>query len=126
MYLDICLRLWSVLAQSPVAEATGAVTPGAGASPMVVTTAGEPTTASTLTWLQYLLMAFYLMVCVGLIASVLSQTSKNEGLGGMLGGGSTQSVFRGKKSFEEKLGTITNYLAVTFIVLSMMISLVMR
>lgn len=119
MYLDICLRLWSFLAQSPMAEATGA-------APTVVPTAAEPTTASTLTWLQYILMAVYLMVCVGLIASVLSQTSKNEGIGGMLGGGNTQSVFRGKKSFEEKLSTITNYLAVSFIVLSMMISLVMR
>lgn len=122
MYLDICLRLWSVLAQSPAAEAI----PGAAASPSVVTTTAPATTASGLSWLQYIVMAVYLMICVGLIASVLSQTSKNEGLGGMLGGGSTQSVFRGKKSFEESLSTITNYLAVSFILLSMMISLVMR
>jgi preprotein translocase subunit SecG len=74
----------------------------------------------------YLLMVVYLLVCLGLIVAVLSQTSKNEGLGGTLGGGGTQSVFHGKKSVEEKLGTITNVLAVSFIVLSMVVSLALR
>ena len=128
MFLDVCLRLWSFLAQVPGAEApiqAGATqapvpTPAAVAQPPV------PAAPVGLGLVQYLLMALYLLVCVGLIAAVSSQTSKNEGLGGMLGGGNTQSVFQGKKSLEESLSTVTNYLAVSFIVLSMVVSLVMR
>ncbi len=109
MYLDFCLPLWSMLAQSPIvgAPAAAAVRHGNGV-------------------IGYLLMVVYLLVCLGLIVAVLSQTSKNEGLGGTLGGGGTQSVFHGKKSVEEKLGTITNVLAVSFIVLSMVVSLALR
>jgi protein translocase SecG subunit len=37
-------------------------------------------------------------------------------------GGATQSVFRGKRSIEEKLSEFTTYLAVAFVVLSIAIS----
>ena len=120
MFLDLCLRLWSVLAQSPAAEAV----PTPAGAPSVVPPP-PPAASMGLGIVQYLLMTVYLLVCVGLIAAVLSQTSKNEGLSGMLGG-NPQSVFRGKKSMEERLSAVTNYLAVSFLVLSMVISLVMR
>ena len=109
MYLSFCLPMWAMLAQTPGvgAPATTPPHPGHGV-------------------LGYVLMVIYLLVCLGLTAAVLSQTSKNEGLGGTLGGGGSQSVFQGKKSVEEKLGTITNVLAVSFIVLSMVVSLVLR
>jgi len=125
MYLDLCLSLWSILAQAPLPEATGAATPAGAASvappPPPATVGGEG-----LGVVRYILMAVYLVVCLGLIFAVIRQSGKNEGLGGMLGGGGSQNVFRGKKSMEEQLNTVTNYLAVTFMVLSMVISLVMR
>lgn len=117
MLFDACVRLWSTLAQA------------AGGAPVSLPQAepsSSPSTGGGLTPLQYVVMALYLLVCLGLIAAVLSQSSKEEGLSGMLGGGSTQSVFRGKKSFEEKLQTATNVLAVSFIVLSMLISWLFR
>jgi protein translocase SecG subunit len=118
MYLDFCLRLWATLAQAPTGvpvEANPAVSPPP-----------PPAAAPSLSFIQYILMAVYLLVSIGLIAAVVTQSSKNEGIGGMLGGGNTQSVFQGKKSTEEMLGTATNYLAVSFIVLSMVVSMVMR
>lgn len=74
------------------------------------------------TFIQYLFLAVYFLVCAGLVVLVLVQTSKSEGLSGTLGG-ATQSIFRGKRSFEEKLNQITAYVATAFIVGSILISL---
>ncbi|MDQ7822994.1 MAG: preprotein translocase subunit SecG [Candidatus Eremiobacteraeota bacterium] len=71
------------------------------------------------------LQVIYFLVCAGLIAAVMLQTTKSEGLSGMLGG-ATQSVFRGKKSVEEKIGLITSYLAGAFIVGSLVIFMLMK
>lgn len=71
--------------------------------------------------MHYLLLSVYLLVCIGLIIAVLVQTTKSEGLSGIIGG-ATQSIFRGKKSIEEKLNQFTTYLAVAFIALSIAIS----
>jgi protein translocase SecG subunit len=54
--------------------------------------------------------------------AVLLQTTKNEGLSGVLGG-SSQSMFKGKKGFEETLQEVTNYLAVSFVVMSFLVSI---
>lgn len=74
-------------------------------------------------WYHYLLLFIQVVVAAGLVACVLSQTTKNEGLGGTIMGPS-QSVFRGKKSSEEKLSSLTTWLAVSFIVLSLLVSYV--
>lgn len=68
-----------------------------------------------------ILLFIYFLICLGLVLSVLLQTTKSEGLSGIIGG-STQSVFKGKKGFEEQLQTITNYLAVGFMVMSMLVT----
>ena len=65
----------------------------------------------------------YFVVCVGLVVAVLLQTTKSEGLSGVIGG-TSQSVFKGKKGFEDRLQEITNYLAIGFVVLSLIMSLV--
>ena len=70
---------------------------------------------------HYLLLGVYLLICIGLIIAVLVQTTKSEGLSGVIGG-ATQSIFRGTKSIEQKLNQFTTYLAVAFIVLSIAIS----
>lgn len=72
-------------------------------------------------FLQFLLLMVYFLICAALVTLVLLQTSKSEGLSGTLGG-STQSIFRGKKSFEDKLGQITMYVAIAFIFSSILIA----
>ncbi len=83
--------------------------------------AGRGNVSSSMGLMQYVLVIIYFLVCAGLIAAVLSQTTKSEGLTGSMMGPS-QPVFRGKKSWEDKLSTITNILAVAFLVLSMLVS----
>ncbi|MFH1453431.1 MAG: preprotein translocase subunit SecG [Armatimonadota bacterium] len=77
---------------------------------------------SAMSTLQYVILFVYFAVCAALVFLVLVQTSKSEGLMGTLGG-STQSVFKGKKSVEEQMTKITAYIAVGFIVLSVLIGL---
>jgi preprotein translocase subunit SecG len=72
--------------------------------------------------LQGLLLLVYFTTCVGLIVCVLLQTTKSEGLSGVIGG-STQAIFKGKKSVEEKLNQITTWLAVGFVSLSLLVAL---
>jgi protein translocase SecG subunit len=70
--------------------------------------------------MHYLLLFLQLVVCIGLVMCVLSQTTKNEGLGGTISG-AAQPVFRGKKSSEEKLSGLTTSLAITFLILSLLV-----
>ncbi|HXE73830.1 MAG TPA: preprotein translocase subunit SecG [Candidatus Nitrosotenuis sp.] len=115
------LRIGSFLAQSP----SPAALPASPAASPAVQPPPLPGTFGGLGIGQYLLMFLYLLVCAGLIFAVMSQTTKAEGLTGLMGG-ATQSVFRGKRSFEEKLSTLTNWLAGAFIVLSIVISFAFR
>ncbi|MEW6277282.1 MAG: preprotein translocase subunit SecG [Candidatus Eremiobacterota bacterium] len=88
--------------------------------PMELTTLPEDPGFS---FLKILLIAVQILVCLGLVGCVLSQTTKSEGLGGSIMGPS-QSVFKGKKSSDEKLSTVTRFLAIAFIVLSVAVSYV--
>lgn len=72
-------------------------------------------------WLHGLVLFVYFLICVGLVVCVMFQTTKNEGLSGVIGGQVSSSVFRGKKSAEETLSTWTSRLAVAFIFFSMLI-----
>jgi preprotein translocase subunit SecG len=72
-----------------------------------------------------ILQIIYFVVCIALIAAVMLQTTKSEGLSGMMGG-STQSIFRGKKSFEEKVSTITTWVAGAFVIGSFLIFLAIK
>lgn len=120
---------WMLKAQTPTPAPAGAEslpTPAALPSPMSlppleVTPVGDPGMSAV----QVLLIVVQIAVCVGLVACVLSKTTKNEGLGGSIMGPS-QSVFRGKKSSEEKLSGVTTFLAVSFLVLSIAISFAFR
>jgi protein translocase SecG subunit len=93
----------SFLAQAPAApvEAAAAVAqPAAGMTPM-----------------QYIFGFVYMGVCLFLILAILSRTTKNEGLSGsMMGGG--DSSFRGAKSTDDTIDTITNGVAAAFVFLS--------
>ncbi|MGM9992297.1 MAG: preprotein translocase subunit SecG [Candidatus Bruticola sp.] len=115
MYLDVCLSIWSFLGQA-AAGGAAASAPNAAAvtAPAVM----------KLSAIQYILMFLYLLVCICLTGVVMQREQKQGGLQGMLGGGTAveHNKYQGKKSFEEQLKTVSNYLAVAFIVLSILVS----
>ncbi len=78
-------------------------------------------TAYKHTILHSIFLLVYFVVCVGLVVAVLLQTTKNEGLSGAIGG-AAKPIFKGKKGFEEVLQEYTNYLAIGFAVLSLIMS----
>lgn len=75
--------------------------------------------------LQIIFGLVYVIVCILLIVAILSRTTKNEGLSGsMMGGADTSTAFRGAKSTEDTVDTITNGVAVAFVVLSIALNYV--
>jgi preprotein translocase subunit SecG len=58
------------------------------------------------------LTIIYLVLCLALIATVLLQSGRSAGLGAIAGG--AQSLVGKKKGLDEKLGQLTTYLAVAF------------
>jgi protein translocase SecG subunit len=62
---------------------------------------------------------------VALIAIVMSQATKSEGLTGTIGGKS-ESAFQGKPGIEERLGEITKWSAITFMVMSAIVAYLFR
>jgi len=67
------------------------------------------------------LMVLQIIVAIGLIAVVLMQKSKGEGLGSI--GGSAQMFFDQARGLDRVLEKATTYLAVAFMVLSIAISI---
>lgn len=119
MLLDICLRVWSFLGQAPAAPAADAANAAAQT---------EAASGSGFSFTRYFMMMGYYMICGLLIFVVMQQEQKSGGLQGMLGGGSSASdhKYQGKKSTEENLRIISNWLAVGFVVMSIAISYVMK
>ena len=66
-----------------------------------------------------LLMVLQLLVAIGLIVVVVLQKSKGEGLGSI--GGSAQMFFDQARGLDRVLEKATTYLAVAFMVLSIVI-----
>lgn len=58
---------------------------------------------------------------IGMIFIVAIQQTKNEGLGGSIGG-KVQSSFKGKAGFEEKLNELTRNIGVAFFVVSILVA----
>jgi protein translocase SecG subunit len=73
--------------------------------------------AAGMTATQYIFGFVYMGVCLFLILAILSRTTKNEGLSGSMMGGSDTS-FRGAKSTDDTIDTITNGVAAAFVFLS--------
>ncbi|MDH7601284.1 MAG: preprotein translocase subunit SecG [Armatimonadota bacterium] len=70
-------------------------------------------------------VALQMISAVALIAIVMSQATKSEGLTGTIGG-KAESAFQGKPGFEERLGEITKWAAITFLVMSAIVAYVVR
>lgn len=70
-----------------------------------------------------LILFSYALSAVGLVLLVLFQTSKQEGLGGTLGGKVESTIVR-KKSWEDNLSRFTTFFAVLFLAFSMILSVI--
>lgn len=101
--------LISLLAQTPAAPVSAPVAAAA--------------TSTGLGPVQIVFGLVYIVVCVLLILAILSRTTKNEGLSGSMMGGS-ETTFRGAKSTDDTVDTITNGVAAAFVVLSIALNYV--
>jgi len=70
-------------------------------------------------FLKFLLYGTHFIVSLILIALVVSQTSKSEGLGAVSGASSPS--LRGRAGVDEKLSEYTRYTAVAFLILSVLL-----
>lgn len=70
-------------------------------------------------------LVLQLISAVALIAIVMSQATKSEGLTGTIGG-KAESAFQGKRGLEERLDEITKWSAITFMVMSALVAYMFR
>lgn len=71
--------------------------------------------------IQILLNAVQIVLALALILIVAVQQSKNEGLGGTIGG-RVSSSFKGKAGFEDRLNDMTKFLGIGFFVSSILVA----
>ena len=69
-----------------------------------------------------LVLAVHVVICISLIIVVLLQSSKGGGLAGAFGGGGGQTMFGGQET-ASFLSRMTTYLAVAFMLLSLVLAL---
>ncbi|NLA10709.1 MAG: preprotein translocase subunit SecG [Firmicutes bacterium] len=74
--------------------------------------------------LENVLTAIYVLICIGLIVTVLLQSGRSASLGVIEGG--AQSLFGKKKGLDEKLGRVTTYLAVIFMLFTVALTIIRR
>ncbi len=70
--------------------------------------------------LEFVLRVVFVIVCLGLIVSVLLQSGRSAGLGSIAGG--AQTLFGKKKGLDDKLGRFTTGLAITFMLLAIVLT----
>lgn len=68
------------------------------------------------------LIVIYVIVCLSLIATVLLQSGKSAGLSGSIAGGG-QALFGKKKGLDALLGKISTVLAITFMILATILTI---
>lgn len=74
--------------------------------------------------MHIVLMILDILVCLGLIAAILMQSSKSAGVSGVIGGASEQ-FFGKKKGMDEFLSKISTVLAIVFFVLTLIIAVIL-
>ncbi|MEG0874298.1 MAG: preprotein translocase subunit SecG [Clostridiales bacterium] len=71
--------------------------------------------------LRIILLVLDLLVCLGLVASILMQSSRSAGVSGSIGGASEQ-FFGKKKGMDEFLGKVSGVLAGSFFVITLVLA----
>lgn len=69
-----------------------------------------------------ILTALYILVCLGLIVTVLLQSGRSASLGVIEGG--AQSLFGKKKGLDDVLGRVTTVLAVAFMLFTIVLTII--
>lgn len=72
-----------------------------------------------------ILLILEAVISVAFILIVMSQTTKNEGLTGTIGG-QTSANFKGKPGFEEHLQNYTRYLGIAWIAVAILVGIAFR
>ncbi len=72
--------------------------------------------------LQTILMVIHLIIGIGLVVAVLLQPGKSAGISGAIAGAG-ETIFGRQKGMDEFLERLTTYLAVAFMVLSVLIAI---
>ncbi|GAW93195.1 preprotein translocase subunit SecG [Calderihabitans maritimus] len=73
--------------------------------------------------MKIVLTVFQVVVALALIASVLLQSGRSAGISGAIAGGA-EAFFGKKKGIDELLNKISAVLAIAFLVLTLLLSLV--
>lgn len=73
--------------------------------------------------LKIAVSVIYMLICIGLIITVLLQPGKSAGLSGVISGGA-EVFFGKKKGIEEKLAKLTEVLAALFLILSVIMMII--
>jgi protein translocase SecG subunit len=73
-------------------------------------------------WLTHTFAAFFVISAIALIVLLASQTTKQEGLSGTLGG-RVESAYRPRMGFDQQLARLTSFIAIAFVVFATLISL---
>lgn len=74
--------------------------------------------------LQIIFTILQLICCLALVIIVLFQSGKNAGLSGAIAGGADTFLSKGKaKSWDAKLAKATPWVALTFVVLTLVLNL---
>ena len=72
--------------------------------------------------METFLTIVYVIVCIGLIASVLLQSGKSAGISGSIAGGA-ESFFGKKKGIDSFLSRLSTIFAIAFMLLTLLLSL---
>ncbi len=75
--------------------------------------------------IQVILLVLLALVSLAFIVIVMSQTTKNEGLTGSIGG-QTSANFKGKPGFEEQLQGWTRNLAIAWFAVAILVGIAFR
>ncbi len=75
--------------------------------------------------LQILLLVLQFLISIAFILIVMSQTTKNEGLTGTIGGNMSPN-FKGKPGREEQLQLLTRYLGIAWFVVGIITGIAFR
>jgi preprotein translocase subunit SecG len=75
--------------------------------------------------MELFLTIIYLLICIGLIVSVLLQSGKSAGIAGSIAGGA-ETLFGKKKGIDDKLARYTQILALVFLATSVIMIVFLR
>jgi len=75
--------------------------------------------------LKTILIILEVIVSLGLISTIILQSGRSAGLSGSIAGGS-QAIFGGKKKgLDELLSRITTWLAIVFMIVTLVLAIIM-